>query len=100
MMRSCDSAVVCRRSIASVATVTAVSKPNVACVHDRSLSMVFGTPTIGIPFLRKRVAIRNAPSPPIAISASPPTSLNRRMMSSEMSIVVFLPSRSVMNSNG
>ena len=75
MMRSCDSAVVCRRSIASVATVTAVSKPKVACVHDRSLSIVFGTPTIGMPFLRKRVAIRKAPSPPIAISASPPTSL-------------------------
>ena len=62
--------------------------------------MVFGTPTIGMPFFRNRVAIRNAPSPPIAISASPPTSVNRRMMSSEMSIVTFLPSRSVMNSNG
>ena len=52
MMRSCDSAVVCSRSIASVATVTAVSKPNVACVHERSLSMVLGTPTIGMPFFR------------------------------------------------
>ncbi len=100
MIRSCDSAVLCSRSIASVATVTAVSNPNVACVHDRSLSMVLGTPTMGIPFCKKRLAIRKAPSPPIAISASAPHSRNRRMISSETSTVTFLPSTSLMNSNG
>ena len=45
--RLCDSAVVCRRSIASVAICTAVSKPNVKSVPARSLSIVFGTPTTG-----------------------------------------------------
>ena len=40
--RWCDSAVVCRRSIASVAMLTAVSKPKVKSVPDRSLSIVFG----------------------------------------------------------
>ena len=43
--RLCDSAVVCRRSIASVAICTAVWKPNVKSVPARSLSIVFGTPT-------------------------------------------------------
>ncbi len=100
MIRSCDSAVLCRRSMASVATVTAVSNPNVACVQDRSLSMVFGTPTMGMPLSVKRVAIRKAPSPPMAMRASAPTSRKRRMMSSETSIVTFLPSRSARNSKG
>ena len=45
MTRSCDSAVVCRRSIASIAICTAVSNPKVSSVPDRSLSIVFGTPT-------------------------------------------------------
>ena len=40
--RLCDSAVVCRRSIASVAICTAVWKPNVKSVAARSLSIVFG----------------------------------------------------------
>ena len=43
--RSCDSAVVWRRSIASVAIWTAVQKPKVKSVPERSLSIVFGTPT-------------------------------------------------------
>ena len=47
--RSCDSAVVCRRSIASVAIETAVSNPKVWSVAARSLSMVFGTPITGPP---------------------------------------------------
>ena len=47
--RLCDSAVVCRRSIASVAIWTAVWKPNVKSVAARSLSIVFGTPTTPIP---------------------------------------------------
>ena len=47
--RLCDSAVVCRRSIASVAICTAVWKPNVKSVPARSLSIVFGTPTTSMP---------------------------------------------------
>ena len=43
--RWCDSAVVCSRSIASIAMLTAVSKPKVKSVPDRSLSIVLGTPT-------------------------------------------------------
>ncbi len=42
------------------------------------------------PSAMKRLAIRNAPSPPIAISASPPTSWKRRMISSETSTVDLL----------
>ena len=42
-----DSAVVCSRSIASVATWRAVSKPKVTSVAARSLSIVFGTPSTG-----------------------------------------------------
>ena len=48
-LRWCDSAVVCSRSIASVATCTAVSKPNVMSVAPMSLSIVFGTPSTGSP---------------------------------------------------
>ena len=66
--------------MASVATVTAVSKPKVACVCDRSLSIVLGTPTMGMPFAMKRLAMRNAPSPPMAMSASAFTSLKRCMI--------------------
>src|SRR3954463_14657466 len=54
--RLCDSAVVCRRSIASVAICTAVWKPNVKSVPARSLSIVFGTPTTGMPSLAHRLA--------------------------------------------
>src|SRR5439155_20690818 len=55
MMRWCDSAVVWILSTASVAVASAVSNPNVTSVAERSLSMVFGTPTSFIPrcnFLR------------------------------------------------
>ena len=45
--RLCDSAVVCSRSMASVAICTAVSKPKVMSVPARSLSIVFGTPITG-----------------------------------------------------
>ncbi len=53
--RSWLSAVVCKRSIASVAICTAVWKPNVKSVAERSLSIVFGTPTTRIPSPRKLV---------------------------------------------
>ena len=71
--RWCDSAVVCRRSIASVAMLTAVSKPKVKSVPDRSLSMVFGTPTTFTPRSASLVATPRVSSPPIATRASTPS---------------------------
>ena len=44
MMRRWASAVVCSRSMASVAKLTAVSKPKQLVVPTMSLSIVFGTP--------------------------------------------------------
>ena len=75
--RLCDSAVVCRRSIASVTICTAVWKPNVTSVPPRSLSIVFGTPTIGTPSRCRRRATPSVSSPPIGISASTPRALER-----------------------
>ncbi|CAM5554067.1 hypothetical protein SVIOM342S_08836 [Streptomyces violaceorubidus] len=72
--RWCDSAVVFSRSRASVATVTAVSKPNVTSVTAMSLSMVFGTPTIGRPLSDSSRAAFSVPSPPIGMIASRPSS--------------------------
>src|SRR5687767_3126369 len=71
--RSCDSAVVVIRSIASVAICTAVSKPNVTSVAAMSLSIVFGTPTSGTPSSASRSAVRSVPSPPITTTASRPS---------------------------
>ena len=66
--RLCDSAVVCSRSMASVAICTAVSKPNVMSVPPRSLSIVFGTPMMGRPCSPwSRAAAPSVSSPPIAI---------------------------------
>ena len=67
-----DSAVVCSRSMASVAMLTAVSKPKVKSVPDRSLSMVFGTPTTSTPRSASLVATPSVSSPPIATRASTP----------------------------
>ena len=69
MTRLCDSAVECSRSMASVAMVTAVSKPKVKSVPLRSLSIVFGTPTMRRPSLAMRVAAESVPSPPMAMTA-------------------------------
>ena len=55
MTRSWLSAVVCSLSIASVAVLTAVSKPKVTWVPTTSLSMVLGTPTTGSPFFQQVV---------------------------------------------
>ncbi len=69
--RSWLSAVVCSRSIASVAICTAVWNPKVKSVAARSLSMVFGTPTTATPDSSpRRAATPRVSSPPIAISAS------------------------------
>ena len=70
--RWCDSAVVCSRSIASMAMLTAVSKPKVKSVPLRSLSIVLGTPTTLTPRSASLVATPRVSSPPIAISASTP----------------------------
>ena len=75
--RSWLSAVVCRRSIASVAICTAVVKPNVMSVPTMSLSMVFGTPTIGRPrSSTSMLATVSEPLPPMTTSASRPMSAN------------------------
>ena len=58
--RSWLSAVVCSRSIASVAICTAVWKPNVKSVAERSLSIVFGTPTTLHAVARRACARRRA----------------------------------------
>ena len=72
MTRLCDSAVVCRRSMASVAICTAVWKPNVKSVPARSLSIVFGTPTTGIPSSASLRATPSVSSPPIGMRTSMP----------------------------
>ena len=74
--RLCDSAVVCSRSIASVAICTAVWKPNVKSVPARSLSIVFGTPTTLRPASDSPPATPSVSSPPIGISASRPSVRN------------------------
>ena len=69
-----DSAVVCSRSIASIAMLTAVSKPKVKSVRVRSLSIVLGTPTTLTPRSCSLVATPRVSSPPIATRASTPRS--------------------------
>src|SRR5260370_6196092 len=68
--RLCASAVECSRSTASVAIVTAVSKPKQASVPLKSLSIVFGTPTHFTPFALSAKLIDCVSSPPNAMSAS------------------------------
>ncbi len=56
--------------MASVAKVTAVSKPKQFVVPTMSLSIVLGTPMIGIPFLLNSCAIESVPSPPMTTMPS------------------------------
>ena len=71
MTRLWDSAVVCRRSIASVTICTAVWKPKVKSVAERSLSIVLGTPTtLMIPSSLSRRATPSVSSPPMGMSMS------------------------------
>ena len=63
--RWCDSAVLCSRSMASVATISAVSCPNVTSVQSMSLSMVLGTPTTGTSSSDSQCAAVSVPSPPM-----------------------------------
>ena len=60
--------------MASTHTCTAVSKPKVSSVADRSLSMVLGTPTTATPSAASRAATPSVSSPPMATSASIPWS--------------------------
>ena len=65
----------CSLSIASVAICTAVWKPKHTSVSAMSLSIVFGTPTIGMPTSWfKCDATHNEPLPPMTINASTPMS--------------------------
>ncbi len=73
MTRSWLAAVVWSRSIASVATVSAVSNPNVCSQPQRSLSIVFGTPMARTPYLASSLAMPWLPSPPITTRASMPS---------------------------
>ena len=68
MIRSWLAAVVWSRSSASVAQATAESKPNVKAVAPRSLSIVLGTPTTGMPCSWSCWAMVSEPSPPTQIS--------------------------------
>ena len=63
-------AVLCRRSIASVAMPSAVSKPMVESVRATSLSIVFGSVTILRPFPASRIAFLWVPPPPMQTRAS------------------------------
>ena len=67
-------AVLCRRSMASVAIISAVSWPKVTSVQSMSLSMVFGTPTTGTPSSDSQRAAVGVPSPPMGMSTSMPLS--------------------------
>src|SRR2546430_5127585 len=71
-----DSAVVCRRSMASLATCTAVLNPKVKSVRPRSLSIVLGTPTTSTPSPLSRCATPRVSSPPTATIASMPALLS------------------------
>ena len=62
--------------MASVAKLTAVSKPNVLVVSTMSLSIVFGTPTSGMPRSENSWAIASVPSPPMTTRASSFSSWN------------------------
>ena len=76
----------------SVANETAVSKPNVTTVRERSLSIVFGTPTMRTPFVARALAIASEPSPPIATTASMPLAWRALTSSSVRSTSATVPS--------
>ena len=67
-------AVECNRSIASVAILTAESKPKEISVPQISLSMVLGTETIFTPMAANLAAVFCVPFPPIQTTQSNPIS--------------------------
>ena len=88
----CVSAVVCNLSSASVATDTAVLYPNVMSVHATSLSIVFGTPIVLIPFKNKSLADFCVLSPPRVNTQSNPASFTFLTHWSDKSSYVIVPS--------
>ena len=92
MTRSWLSAVVCSLSMASSAVFTAVSKPNVVIVPLTSLSIVFGTPTMRMPFSYSCWAMASDPSPPMVMSASMPSLRAFSISSPERSTSACVPS--------
>jgi len=86
------SAVEWRRSRHSVAKETAVSKPKVITVFERSLSMVLGTPTMRTPFFARALAMVREPSPPMATTASISWAARARTRSSVRSSSFMVPS--------
>ena len=76
----------------SVAKDTAVSKPNVTTVRERSLSIVFGTPTMRTPFFARAFAMVSDPSPPTATTASMPFASSAFTSSSVRSTSTTVPS--------
>ena len=68
--------------MASVAVCSAVSNPKVSSVADRSLSIVFGTPTIFRPLRKSSCPIFCEPSPPMVMIASMPSFCELAMTSS------------------
>jgi hypothetical protein len=91
MTRSWLAAVVCSRSSASVAHSTALKKPNVNAVLDRSLSIVLGTPTTGMPCSWNCCATASEPSPPTQISPCDAQMLDRRLARRRSARVEFQP---------
>ncbi len=59
--------------MASTQICTAVWNPKVSSVADRSLSMVFGTPTTGTPSPVSLAATPSVSSPPMTTRASSPS---------------------------
>ena len=70
--RSCEVLVSRTLSIASIAVLTAVSKPMVYSVQAMSRSMVPGTPMVLMPYFESLPAPLNYPSPPITTTPSMP----------------------------
>ena len=76
--RLCELAVECNRSMASVAILTAESKPKEKSVPQISLSMVLGTETIFKPMAANLAAVFCVPLPPIQTIQSSPSSFTFR----------------------
>ena len=74
MTRWCELAVECKRSMASVAIVTAESNPKETSVPHTSLSMVLGTDTTLTPACANLAAVFCVPFPPIQTMQSSPSS--------------------------
>ena len=70
--RWCELAVECRRSIASVAMLTAESKPNEMSVPHTSLSIVLGIMTTFMPVSASFAAVFCVPFPPMHTRQSSP----------------------------